>query len=70
MECQSVISSNLKEVCYDSQTSTLRVEFHNGNIYEYSNVSSAVYIALLKASSKGRYFEAYIKDRFPTRKVW
>ena len=70
MECQSVISSNLKEVCYESQTSTLRIEFHNGNIYEYSYVPSAVHFALLNASSKGRYFDVYIKDRFPTRKVW
>lgn len=40
-------------------------EFTTGEIYRYSNVPLSVYQNLLGAQSKGRYFNACIRDNFP-----
>lgn len=56
-----VTSSNLKDVGYDSQTFTLEIGFLNGRVYQYFNVPEARYDGLMNASSKGSYFDAYIK---------
>lgn len=61
MEMQSVSSSNLSAVGYDYDTATLRIEFLRSGLYEYYNVSSDVYEALMAAASKGTYFDQFIK---------
>lgn len=64
-----VSSSNLRAVGYDHDSSVLEVEFHNGYIYQYRGVPSFVYSSLMNASSKGQYFNGFIRDRYPYRKV-
>ncbi len=61
MEMQSVSSSNLAAVGYDYDSATLRIEFHKSGLYEYYGVSADVYEGLLGASSKGTYFDQFIK---------
>lgn len=56
-----VVSSNLKSVGYDANSSTLEIEFHSGGIYRYADVPASEYRALMSADSKGRYFNAHIK---------
>jgi hypothetical protein len=56
-----VSSSNLKSVGYDPYSQTLEIEFHNGGIYQYSQVPQSVYSGLMGASSRGEYFESHIK---------
>jgi uncharacterized protein YijF (DUF1287 family) len=56
-----VSSSNLSAVGYDYDTATLRIQFLNGGIYEYQGVSSDVHEGLLRAGSKGQYFDQFIK---------
>lgn len=63
-----VISSNLKSVGYDSNTSTLEIEFHSG-LYEYYNVPQSIYNGLMDAPSKGSYFHQNIKDVFKFKKL-
>lgn len=58
---KNVSSSNIKSIGYDKSTSTLEVEFLNGNIYQYSNVPESLYINLMNAGSHGEYLDAYIK---------
>lgn len=58
---KNVSSSNIKSIGYDESTSTLEVEFLNGNIYQYSNVPESLYINLMNAGSHGEYLDAYIK---------
>ncbi len=67
MNRQSVSSSNLRSVGHDG--STLEVEFRNGSVYQYSGVPKSVSRALLSAGSKGGYFNDYIRDRYPTRRI-
>jgi hypothetical protein len=62
MERQSVSSSNLASVGYDTQRHVLEVEFLNGSIYQYSGVPESEYRGLMSASSHGSYFNANIKN--------
>ena len=62
-----VHSSVIRSVGYDSKTPELEVEFDSRQIYRYQRVPRAKFNALLKASSKGRYFNAHIRDLYPYR---
>ena len=57
-----VISSNIKAISYDKNSDTLAVKFVDNDIYEYSDVPSAIYSAFLIAPSKGRFFHQNIRD--------
>ncbi|MDQ3374333.1 MAG: KTSC domain-containing protein [Acidobacteriota bacterium] len=69
MDRQRVSSSNLESVGYDSKDEILEIKFHNGGIYQYSNVPFEKYESLMSASSKGSYFARFIKDRYRYRKI-
>jgi hypothetical protein len=56
-----VSSSVLRSVGYDETNGTLEVEFLHGGIYEYASVPVSRYSGLMRASSKGEYFDEYIK---------
>lgn len=60
----NVVSGNLKAVGYDEFEHFLIVDFKNGRSYRYLNVPLKTYEALLAASSKGKYFNQQIKDRY------
>jgi hypothetical protein len=59
-----VDSSTLAAVAYDRARATLRLEFRDRAIYDYFRVPPEVHRALLRASSKGRYFNHAIRGRF------
>ncbi len=59
-----VESSNLKSVGFDSKTKTLEVEFRHGGVYRYLEVPDAVHAELMKAESKGRYFQTNVRNKF------
>ena len=61
--CERTRSSFLWEVCYDAESKTLRLNL-NDKYYTYCNVPSTTVAQLLAASSKGRYFNSYIKGRY------
>ena len=61
MDRTRVSSSNLASVGYDAQTQTLEIEFLNGGISQYYSVPENRYTGLMSASSKGEYFDAFIK---------
>lgn len=69
MQRQSVSSSDLRSVGYDAETQVLEIEFHSGGIYQYSRVPESISRGLLGAASKGRYFHAYVKDRYSYRRI-
>jgi hypothetical protein len=64
-----VRSSNLRSVGYDPDSMVLEVEFHGGGIYQYMSVPEDIYHALMRAPSKGSYFNQHIKDRHRSRKI-
>jgi len=65
MDRDSVVSSNVRSIGYDPQTSTLEVEFHSGGIYQYYGVPENLYQQLMAASSKGQFLNTYIKNQYP-----
>ena len=64
MDRISVQSNNIRSIGYDTDRRILEVEFKSGSIYQYSGVPEHEYEGLLNASSKGRYLNTHIKDRF------
>ena len=69
MKMQPVSSSTIAAVGYDEDTQTLRVEFNNTGLYEYSKVPKMFYQGLLNADSVGKYFHANIKDVYSFSRV-
>ena len=61
----TVESTTLATVAYDQVRELLQLEFCSRAIYQYVGVPAAVHAALLSAPSKGRYFNKFIRGRFP-----
>ena len=64
MRRKTVSSSMIASVGYAAKTRVLEIEFLSGRIYQYFEVDRDTYGALLKASSIGTYFNAYIRDEY------
>lgn len=69
MNRQSVSSSNLRSVGYDSSTNTLEIEFNSGGVYQYHGVPPAIYQKLMHAPSHGKYFHAHIKGVYRDTRI-
>ena len=50
---------------YNGAKEVLEVEFQSGAIYQYLEVPPTIHDQLLKAESKGRYFNSEIRDTYP-----
>jgi hypothetical protein len=64
-----VSSSVIRWYGYESATRALEVEFVSGTRYRYRGVSAEIYAGLEAARSKGQYFDANIRERFPTERM-
>ena len=64
MNRMPVTSSDLAEVGYDHATMTLEISFHKGGVYQYFDVPDSAYRELLAAESKGKFFNANIKNNY------
>lgn len=60
-----VESSMMRSVDYDENAKTLDIAFSSEKTYRYFEVPASVYKRLLKAESKGQFFNERIKDVFP-----
>jgi len=69
MKRESVSSSNISSIGYDSESRTLEIEFHSGGVYHYFDVPQSIYDELMHASSHGSYFHRYVKDRYRWAKI-
>ena len=69
MERTPVSSSDIHAIGYDAETQTLEVEFIKGAVYQYTGVPANEHEAIMNADSKGRYFNANIKGRYPHTKL-
>ena len=57
-----VRSSAIRAVGYDGYT--LVVVFHNSGRYDHPGVPESVFNGLMRASSKGAYYNHYIRGRY------
>lgn len=69
MEMQFVDSSNIERIGYDSNSSTLRIEFKSNRTYDYSNVPENVFNELRSATSVGSYHARNIKNSYPCTEI-
>lgn len=59
-------SSTVAESGYDEQSATLCIVFRTGWIYHFAGVPRYVRSRFERALSKGKYFNAHIKERYTT----
>ena len=64
MELTTVESSNIEAVGYDEFNSDLIIKFKNGLYYKYSGVPYSIYTNLMKARSKGAFFNANVRGTY------
>jgi hypothetical protein len=65
-----VPSTAISRIDYDAENQTLSVWFRqSGELYRYYEVPRRVYEAFRKAGSRGRFFNHWIKDRYPSQRI-
>jgi hypothetical protein len=64
-----VESAAIREIDYDAERAKLLVRFMSGEQYVYVGVPDEVHRSFLEAASKGRFFQAEIRDRYPFNKL-
>ena len=69
MTRQYVVSSELRSVGHDEQSLVLEVEFQSGGIYRYFAVPRELYLNLMSAESKGRFFNKWIREHHYYQRV-
>ena len=65
----SLDSTTLTAVAYDDRRGELQLDFFDAARYVYSGVAPELFRDLLNASSKGSFFNRYIRGRFPYSKL-
>jgi lysyl-tRNA synthetase class 2 len=65
MNTTLVESTTLLSLAYDEARKLLQLEFCSGAVYRYFDVPREMHEALLKAPSKGNYFNKAIRGHFP-----
>lgn len=65
----AVESTTLTTVAYDADRELLQLGFRDQAVYHYFDVPSDVYEDLMRASSKGSYFNRAIRGRFVYARV-
>lgn len=69
MERKRINSSRIRAAGYDEKTRTLELEFSDGRIVAYANVSAEIYRGFMSAPSPVSYFEDKIAEEFTARRV-
>jgi len=69
MHRDPVASSNIVSIGYDPPSETLEVEFQKGTVYQFYNVPTSIYEAIMAAHSKGQFFVSQIRNSYPFARV-
>lgn len=59
-----VSSSAISAIGYDPLTKRMKIRFKQGDTYDFCRVPVNVFEGLLAASSKGTYYDRYIRERY------
>lgn len=62
-------SSVVAAITYDALTSTLRVIYVSGRVYDYKDVPEKVYMEMKEAFSKGEFLNKQIKPHYEFEKI-
>jgi len=61
-------STAIEHISYDEAAHELHVKFVGGGTYTYYAVQKSVYEAFRLSSTKGNFFNKFIKDRYDFRR--
>lgn len=64
MEREPVDSTCISSAGYDPESNDLEIEFTDGTVYTYYNVSGHQFSRMLRSHSPGWYFNRYIRDSY------
>lgn len=60
----AVVSSAIASIGYCSSSETLEVEFCSGAVYRFMSVPNEIFQGLVKAESKGSFFNEHVRNLF------
>jgi hypothetical protein len=69
LDWEPIESKLLAAAAYVAPRRILYLRFQTGEIYRYFTFPADLYLELLEAESKGRYFLSHIRNRFPYQKL-
>ena len=69
VEEQRVSSSTVTSIGYDVRTRTLEIEFASGRVYQYYEVPDQMHAEIMQASSRGQFFNSYIRNAYAFSRV-
>jgi hypothetical protein len=69
MERTPIESKDLTSVGYDETSKVLEVELKDGDVYHFARVPLKVHEKLMTIEDKKTYFERYVKNNYPHRKL-
>lgn len=64
-----VESTTLRSAGHDARSTVLELQFRNGALYQYFGVPPRIYGDLLRADSKGGYFNQSIRGKYPYQRI-
>lgn len=64
MEMVRVSSDAISAIGYDSGTMRMSIRFKDGKTYDYCRVPVHIFESFMSSSSKGRYYQNHIRDRY------
>lgn len=62
-------STVIRYIEYNADNRVLRITFQTGAVYAYYDVPASTHIGLMKAWSKGRYFNDHISGHFQFKRL-
>jgi lysyl-tRNA synthetase class 2 len=62
-------STVIQRIDYQPEAGRLLVRFVSGHTYAYERVPETIYSEFRRSGSKGRFFSAKVRDRYPYRKL-
>lgn len=63
----AIRSSAITFAEYDADKQELVLTFEKGNSYTYYGISANIYEDFINSESRGKFFNKYIRDKFPER---
>ena len=69
MERNSVESTMIAGIGHDSETSTLEIEFNNGQVWQYFDFTESDYSEFSNSDSIGKYFLQNIRGQYTENQI-
>ncbi len=64
MEMIPVASKAITSIGYDPASMRMQIRFKQGHTYTFCNVPESIFDGLLKAPSKGIYYDLHIRNKY------